>query len=97
MNEWESLRNRSEMLKKEYPKGTRIVLIEMSNDPLPVAPGTRGTVAFIDDLATVHCDFDDGRRLGMLWGVDSFRKLTTQELAEEQQMTGGSTEPKMKM
>lgn len=97
MNEMEILRKRAEMLKKEYPKGTRIELMEMSNDPRPVAPGTRGTVAFIDDIATIHCNFDDGRRLGLLWGVDSFRKLTVQELSEEQQAIGKNTEPKMKM
>lgn len=29
-------------------------------------PGTRGTVAFVDDLGTVHVNWDDGRRLGLV-------------------------------
>lgn len=46
--------------------------------------GTRGTVRVIDDIGTLHCDFDNGRSLGVVPGEDSFRKLTDEELAEEQ-------------
>lgn len=38
----------------------------------------------VDDIGTLHCDFDNGRHLGIVPGEDSFRKLTTEELAEEQ-------------
>ena len=44
----------------------------------------RGTVMFVDDMSTVHCKFDNGRQLGIIPGEDSFRKLTDEELAEEQ-------------
>ena len=40
-------------------------------------------VEFVDDMATMHCTFDNGRRLGLIYGEDSFRKLTEQELEEE--------------
>ncbi|MGN0450920.1 MAG: DUF4314 domain-containing protein [Acutalibacteraceae bacterium] len=33
----------------------------------------------------MHCDFDNGRSLGIVPGEDSFRKLTAEELAEEQE------------
>ena len=56
----------------------------MGDDPRPVENGTRGTVRVVDDMGTVHCDFDNGRRLGLIPGEDSFRKLTDAELAEEQ-------------
>lgn len=56
----------------------------MGDDPRPVENGTRGTVRIVDDMGTVHCDFDNGRRLGLIPGEDSFRKLTDAELAEEQ-------------
>lgn len=84
MNEWEKQRNRAEYLKKAYPSGTRIVLNSMGNDPRPVESGTRGTVAVVDDIGTVHCNFDNGRRLGLIEGEDDFRALTAQELAEEE-------------
>ena len=44
----------------------------------------RGTVIAVDDMSTVHCNFDNGRQLGIIPGEDSFRKLTDEELAEEQ-------------
>ena len=61
-----------QMLKKQYPPGTRIELDCMGNDPRPVAPGTRGTVRAVDDMGTVHCNFDNGRRMGLIPGEDSF-------------------------
>ena len=59
--------------KNLYPVGTRIEVIQMGDDPRPIEPGTKGTVVFVDDVGTVHCDFDNGRRLGLIPGVDSFR------------------------
>ena len=56
----------------------------MRNDPNPVKSGTRGTVKVVDDIGTLHCDFDNGRSLGVIPGEDSFRMLTDKELSEEQ-------------
>mgnify|MGYP000464249026 CR=1 FL=1 len=68
MNEWERQRNRAEYLKKAYPSGTRIVLNSMGNDSRPVEGGTRGTVKVVDDIGTVHCNFNNGRSLGLIEG-----------------------------
>ena len=73
-------------LKQEYPPGTRIVLNHM-DDKWAVPPGTRGTVKFVDDAGQVHPIWDNGRTLAIVPEVDSFRKLTEQELKEEQQLT----------
>ena len=62
-------------MKEQYPPGTKIQLEHMGNDPRPIAPGTRGTVRIVDDIGTVHCDFDNGRRLGLIPGEDSFHKV----------------------
>lgn len=62
-------------IKERYPEGTRIVLDYMGEDPHPIEPGTRGTVRHVDDIGTVHVDFDNGRRLGLVPGEDSFHKL----------------------
>ena len=97
MNEWEKQRNRAEYLKKAYPSGTRIVLNSMGNDPRPVESGTRGTVAVVDDIGTVHCNFDNGRRLGLIEGEDDFRVLTAQELAEEESAQGEDNSPVLTM
>ena len=83
MNEWERLTRNASLIKEQYPKGTRILLIEMGDDPNPIPPNTRGTVDFVDDIGTVFAKFDNGRSLGMAYGEDHYRKLTQQEIDEE--------------
>lgn len=84
MNKFEAGRRFVQRMKDNYPPGTRIMLISMGDDPRPVEDNTRGTVSVVDDIGTLHCDFDNGRHLGIVPVEDSFRKLTTEELAEEQ-------------
>lgn len=83
VSEWERLRRTAQRYREQYPAGTRIMLLHMGDDPRPVPDGTRGTVRAVDSLGTLHCDFDNGRSLGVIPGEDSFRKLTEEEIAEE--------------
>ena len=69
-----------------YPPSTRIELTLMADD-YPVPTGTRGTVDHVDGLGSVHTKWDNGRTLAAIPGVDSFRKLTQQEIMEESQRT----------
>lgn len=84
MNPFEAERRFAQRMKDNYPPGTRIMLLSMGNDPCPIEDNTRGTVRVVDDIGTIHCSFDSGRSLGIVPGEDSFRKLTEEELAEEQ-------------
>lgn len=59
-------------MKDTYRPGTRIELDYMGDDPRSIPPGTKGTVRIVDDIGTVHCDFDNGRRLGLVPGEDIF-------------------------
>lgn len=97
MNEWERQRRKTEYLKKVYPCGTRIVLNSMGDDPRPIESGTRGTVVVVDDIGTVHCEFDNGRSLGLIDGEDDFRTLTAQELAEEEKAQSEDNSPVLTM
>lgn len=97
MNEWERARRQAEYLKKAYPPGTRIVLNSMCDDPRPIESGMRGTVEVVDDIGTVHCEFDSGRNLGLIDGEDDFRALTAQELAEEETAQGEDNSPVLTM
>ena len=63
-------------MKDTYKPGTRIQLDYMSDDPRPIPPGTKGTVKVVDDIGTVHCNFDNGRSLGLIPGEDSFHAIT---------------------
>ena len=96
MSEWDRLHRQAKMMKERYPAGMRIMLLHMGSDPFPVAPNTKGTVVVVDDIGTVHCDFDNGRSLGMVPGEDTFRTLTAEELAEEQSVDE-SEAPTMQM
>lgn len=85
MNDWDRLNRMAEHYKAEYPSGTRIMLLSMGEDMNRVEDNTRGTVFTVDDIGTLHCKFDNGRSLGLIPSEDSFRKLTEEELAEEQE------------
>lgn len=81
-------RGQAEYTRGCYPPGTRIELSHM-DDPYAVPPGTRGTVKYVDDGGSIWAAWDNGRSLALIPGVDSFRKLTQQEIAQEQGMTMG--------
>lgn len=68
-----------ESIKERFPEGTHIVLDHMGNDPRPIEPGTKGIVIHVDDIGTVHCLFENGRRLGLIPGEDSFHKVSSRE------------------
>ena len=68
-----------------YPPGTRI-LLEHMDDQFAVPDGTRGTVDHVDDAGQIHMRWDNGRTLAIIPQVDSFRKLTKEELTQEHNM-----------
>lgn len=74
MNEWARMEKMADIYKKQYPKGTRIELISMADD-YAVEPGTKGTVRCVDDVGTIHIQWDNGRTLGLIPGEDSFRVI----------------------
>ena len=59
-------------IKKQYPAGTRIKLIEMDDPWNPVEPGTEGTVQLVDDIGQIHMKWDNGRTLALVPGQDEF-------------------------
>lgn len=81
-------RQTAAMTRLNYPPGARLELISMGNDPNPVPPGTRGTVELVNSLGNIEMKWDNGRSLSLIPGEDSFRKLTMEELAAEQDLGG---------
>lgn len=84
MNKFEAERKFAERMKRCYPPGTKLVLLSMDDPYAPIECGTRGTVVYVDDAAQIHMKWDNGRTLALVPGEDSFRKLTDEELTEEQ-------------
>ena len=64
-----------DMVKKEYQAGTRVELVSMEDPYRNMQPGLKGTVIAVDDIATVHIQWDNGSSLGAVYGEDHIRKL----------------------
>ena len=46
------------------------------NDPYrPLPPGLLGTVECVDDVGTIHVEWENGSHLGVAYGADSCRKV----------------------
>lgn len=63
-------------LREGYPKGCRVELTHM-NDPwnTKLHDGCRGTVIAVDDMGTIHVAWDCGSSLGVVYGIDSCRRI----------------------
>lgn len=63
-------------LRKEYPAGARVELISM-DDPynIQLTPGATGSVVSVDDMGTIHVQWDCGSSLGVIYGVDRCKLL----------------------
>ena len=64
-----------EQIKKEYHPGDRVELISMDDPYRKIEPGTKGTVIGVDDIGTIHVNWDCGSSLGVVYGEDACRKL----------------------
>lgn len=65
-------REKIDMVKKQYPVGTRIRLNSLCNDERDMPPGLCGTVVGVDDQPALLMKWDNGRGLSLLPDQDSF-------------------------
>ena len=66
-------------LKEYYTAGTRVMLIRMSDPFTNLRPGDRGTVTVVDDIGTIHVNWDRGSTLGVVFGEDECRRIEGNE------------------
>ena len=64
-----------ERIKKEYPSGTRVELIELNDPYRHFDAGLKGTVSCVDDTGTIHVDWDNGCHLVIVDGEGARRIL----------------------
>lgn len=67
-------RNIVEMLRKQYPTGTRVELVKMDDCQAPPI-GTKGTVRGVDDTGSIMVHWDNGSSLNVVYGEDLCRKI----------------------
>ena len=68
--------NRSaQIIKERYPIGTRVRLVSTTDPYTQLACGDEGTVRYVDDMGTVHINWDSGSSLGMIPGEDVITKI----------------------
>ena len=66
-------------LKEYYTSGTRVMLIRMSDPYTNLRQGDRGTVSMVDDIGTIHVNWDRGTSLGIVFGEDECRRIEENE------------------
>ena len=64
-----------EMVRRQYPAGTRVELVRMDDRQAP-PPGTKGTVLGVDDTASLLMRWDNGSGLNVVYGEDIVRIIT---------------------
>lgn len=62
-------------LRKQYPHGCRVELVQMNDPYSKLKPGDQGTVDFIDDTGTIFCRWDKGSALGVVYGEDLVKRI----------------------
>ena len=62
-----------EYLRESFPRGCRVELVRMDPQASPV--GTLGTVIGVDDVGTIHVNWDNGSGLGVAYGEDYAVKI----------------------
>ena len=63
-----------EMLRREYPAGTKVELLAMEDQQAPPV-GTIGTVDGVDDAGQIMMTWQSGSSISLIPGVDKFRKV----------------------
>ena len=74
-------REQVELIRRQYPVGTRITLRYMEDQQAPPS-GTKGTVAYVEDIGQIGVKWDTGSSLSLIPGVDSFSKEPAPEKAK---------------
>jgi len=64
-----------ERIRKQYPAGTRVELVQMDDVQAPPV-GTMGTVTAVDDTGSLLMHWDNGSHLNVVYGEDVVRRVS---------------------
>ena len=62
-------------LREQYPEGARVELVSMNDPYSTLRPGDKGRVSLVDDTGTIFVRWHNGSGLGIVYGVDSVKRV----------------------
>lgn len=68
------MRKQVERLKREYPAGTKVELQSMAGET-QMPSGLTGSVLFVDDVGSIHVNWENGSSLALIPGEDEFQVI----------------------
>lgn len=80
------MKNNFEEIKKTYPIGTKIKLLEDMEDTQGIKSGQIGIVEYIDDEGSLHMRWDNGSGLAIIPGIDKFEVIEYPTLNYDKEM-----------
>ena len=64
-----------ERIRADFPVSSRVMMVYSADPFAPIEGGTEGTVSSVDDIGTIHVNWDNGRCLGVILGEDVIEKI----------------------
>lgn len=80
------MKNNLEELKKKYPIGSKIKLLEKMEDIQGIKAGQLGILEYIDDEGSLHMRWDNGSGLAIIPETDKFEVIEYPTLNSEKEM-----------
>ena len=74
------MRKEVERLRKKYPKGTTVRLVNMIGEP-QMQEGLIGTVRIVDDIGSIHVHWENGSTLALIPDEDDFEIVREKQLS----------------
>ena len=64
-----------ERIRVDFPVGSKVMMIYSADPFAPIEGGTEGTVSSVDDIGTIHVNWNNGRCLGVVLSEDVIEKI----------------------
>ena len=64
-----------ERIRDDFPIGSRVMMVYSADPFAPIESGTEGTVSSVDDIGTIHVNWNNGRCLGVVLSEDVIEKI----------------------
>ena len=74
----------AEVERELYPEGSRVVYLGSEKNHMFLKSGMKGIVRYVDDEANVYIDWENGARVGLLYGQDYWKRIPKEDYVVEE-------------